>query len=157
MQINTAACCVLYKQVADWVAAPGDGADEGGGSGSGGSSSGSTLLLDVCCGTGTIGLTMAASVTKVVGVDLVESAIVDARHNAQLNGLTNCEYIAGKVGRLLVLPRYLASYHRLHASLPGMVRLLTLCRELSRCTFLTGGLLVAGTIGPLLRCQQLAM
>ena len=35
---------------------------------------------------------------KVVGIDIIEPAIQDARANAQLNGITNCEFIAGKVG-----------------------------------------------------------
>ena len=45
-------------------------------------------ILDVCCGTGTIGLCVAASneqVKKVVGVELCEAAVKDARRNAELN------------------------------------------------------------------------
>lgn len=55
-----------------------------------------TLLLDICCGTGVIGLSMARKVKMVVGVDIEEQAIEDARRNAALNGITNAEYIAGK-------------------------------------------------------------
>jgi tRNA/tmRNA/rRNA uracil-C5-methylase (TrmA/RlmC/RlmD family) len=33
----------------------------------------------------------------VVGVDMVQSAIEDARHNCRLNNVTNCEHVAGKV------------------------------------------------------------
>ncbi|KAI9342760.1 S-adenosyl-L-methionine-dependent methyltransferase [Zopfochytrium polystomum] len=57
------------------------------------------VLLDLCCGTGTIGLTMAPSVKRVVGVDLVPAAIEDAQHNAALNGLDagRTVYIAAKV------------------------------------------------------------
>lgn len=49
-----------------------------------------TLLFDVCCGTGTIGLTCLkeGAVGKVVGVDISEPAIVDAKKNAELNGFT---------------------------------------------------------------------
>ncbi|KAI8823125.1 S-adenosyl-L-methionine-dependent methyltransferase, partial [Fimicolochytrium jonesii] len=47
-----------------------------------------TILLDLCCGTGTIGLTMASHVKKVIGVDIIASAIADAEHNAQLNGVS---------------------------------------------------------------------
>ena len=43
------------------------------------------LLFDVCCGTGTIGLTLARHVSKVVGIELVESAVKDANENAKLN------------------------------------------------------------------------
>lgn len=47
-----------------------------------------TLLFDVCCGTGTIGLTMMkeGAVGSVVGVDISEPAIEDAKKNAVLNG-----------------------------------------------------------------------
>ena len=34
---------------------------------------------------------------KVIGVEIVEEAVVAARENAALNGLTNCEFIAGDV------------------------------------------------------------
>lgn len=49
-----------------------------------------TLLFDVCCGTGTIGITClkAGVVGKVVGVDISEPAINDAIRNAVLNGYT---------------------------------------------------------------------
>ncbi|GIL57709.1 hypothetical protein Vafri_12872 [Volvox africanus] len=78
-QVNSPATCALYKVVGDWAAA-----------------GPSTLLLDICCGTGTIGLTMASRVAKVIGVDSVPSAIEDARVNAALNGITNAEFVAGK-------------------------------------------------------------
>jgi len=42
---------------------------------------------NVCCGTGTIGLTLAPFVKKVIGIEMVEAAIEDARHNAEANGL----------------------------------------------------------------------
>ncbi|KAI8912169.1 S-adenosyl-L-methionine-dependent methyltransferase [Powellomyces hirtus] len=45
-----------------------------------------TILLDLCCGTGTIGLTMAPHVKKVIGVDMIKLAITDAKHNVELNG-----------------------------------------------------------------------
>jgi tRNA (uracil-5-)-methyltransferase len=49
-----------------------------------------TLLFDVCCGTGTIGITClkAGVVGQVVGVDISEPAINDANRNAVLNGYT---------------------------------------------------------------------
>ncbi|KAJ3129991.1 tRNA methyltransferase 2 [Nowakowskiella sp. JEL0407] len=55
------------------------------------------VLLDLCCGTGTIGITMASHVKKVVGVDIVASAIEDAKFNAAANGITNITFIASKV------------------------------------------------------------
>lgn len=55
------------------------------------------ILLDLCCGTGTIGLMMASSVKLVVGVDIVKEAIKDAEANAELSGVKNAIYIADKV------------------------------------------------------------
>lgn len=47
-----------------------------------------TLCFDVCCGTGTIGLTLMkeGAVGKVVGIDIAAPAIEDAKINAELNG-----------------------------------------------------------------------
>ncbi|KAH6578866.1 hypothetical protein BASA61_000397 [Batrachochytrium salamandrivorans] len=56
-----------------------------------------TVLLDLCCGTGTIGITLASHFKKVVGVDIVEEAIEDAILNAENNGVKNAAYLCGKV------------------------------------------------------------
>jgi len=50
-------------------------------------------LLDMYCGAGTIGLTMARRVKKLIGVEIVEPAIEDAKVNAALNGIENAEFI----------------------------------------------------------------
>eukprot|EP01061_Rhynchopus_euleeides_P015751 TRINITY_DN26798_c0_g1_i1.p1 TRINITY_DN26798_c0_g1~~TRINITY_DN26798_c0_g1_i1.p1 ORF type:complete len:654 (+),score=311.51 TRINITY_DN26798_c0_g1_i1:133-2094(+) len=55
-----------------------------------------TVLVDLCCGTGTIGLSLADKVSKVIGIDMVQPAIEDARRNAEKNGITNAEYVCGK-------------------------------------------------------------
>lgn len=44
------------------------------------------ILFDVCCGTGTIGLTLASKVKRVVGIEMNEQAVKDAKRNAELNG-----------------------------------------------------------------------
>ena len=90
-QVNTAAAELLYALAGEWA-----------------SPNGKSLLLDVCCGTGTIGLTLANSVGKVVGLDIVEDAIRDAEKNSKLNDRTNCEWIAGKAEDTLdvVLKKY---------------------------------------------------
>ncbi|MDP2439563.1 MAG: methyltransferase domain-containing protein [archaeon] len=67
------------------------------------SASSAATLLDVCCGTGVIGISMAASVRRVLGVDMCESAVADANANAALNGLSNCLFVPGKAED--VLPR----------------------------------------------------
>lgn len=55
-----------------------------------------TILVDVCCGTGVIGLAMASKVKKVIGVDIEEQAILDAKRNAEKNHIMNAEFIAGR-------------------------------------------------------------
>ena len=55
-----------------------------------------TILLDVCCGTGTIGLAMASKVRKVIGIESCVEAVVDAQQNARLNGIANATFVAAK-------------------------------------------------------------
>ena len=55
------------------------------------------VIFDLYSGTGTIGQLLAPIARKVVGIEIVEEAVVAARANAALNGLTNCEFIAGDV------------------------------------------------------------
>ncbi len=56
------------------------------------------MVFDLYCGTGTIGQIMAeAGSKKVVGIELVEEAVVAANENAARNGLYNCTFIAGDV------------------------------------------------------------
>lgn len=70
---------------------------------------GTERILDAYCGTGTIGLVAARALQEkspaaakdgalVVGVDKVESAIVDARNNAKHNGIENASFIAEDAG-----------------------------------------------------------
>ncbi len=55
-------------------------------------------VFDLYCGTGTIGQVMAKAGSKeVIGIELVEEAIVAAKENAKKNGLGNCRFIAGDV------------------------------------------------------------
>ncbi|XP_030671675.1 tRNA (uracil-5-)-methyltransferase homolog A isoform X2 [Nomascus leucogenys] len=67
-QVNTPAAEVLYTVIQDWAQLD----------------AGSTVL-DVCCGTGTIGLALARKVKRVIGVELCPEAVEDARVNAQDN------------------------------------------------------------------------
>lgn len=69
-QINTPATEILYSKCAEWCSID---------------ATKKTTLLDLCCGTGTIGITMAKSVDRVVGIEMVPEAIVDAKDNARLN------------------------------------------------------------------------
>lgn len=52
-------------------------------------------LVDMYCGTGTIGLSMADAVNEIVGIEIVEGAVECARANAQLNGFENAKFYAG--------------------------------------------------------------
>lgn len=51
------------------------------------------ILLDLYCGTGTIGLSMAHSAGEVIGVEAVSAAIADAKVNAEQNGIKNMRFI----------------------------------------------------------------
>ncbi len=52
-------------------------------------------------GTGTIAAFIARSVKKVVGIEYIEQAIVDARINAELNNINNVEFLSGDMARVL--------------------------------------------------------
>ncbi len=54
---------------------------------------GGETLVDLYCGTGTIGLTMAKNVKKLIGVEIVPQAVENAKENAKLNGIDNAEFI----------------------------------------------------------------
>lgn len=54
---------------------------------------GQETLLDLYCGAGTIGLSMAHKVKKVIGVEIVPEAVENARGNAKTNGIQNAEFL----------------------------------------------------------------
>ncbi|KAL4295407.1 hypothetical protein GQ457_12G029540 [Hibiscus cannabinus] len=87
-QVNTLAAEKLYSLAGEWA---GLGPD--------------TLLFDICCGTGTIGLTLAHRVGMVIGIEMNASAVQDAYKNAEINGIKNCRFICSKaedvIGSLL--------------------------------------------------------
>lgn len=78
-QVNTPAAEVLLE-VAEELAALGP----------------RTTLLDVCCGTGTIGLCMAAKVARVYGVEVCKRAVENAKRNAEANGISNASFVLGR-------------------------------------------------------------
>nr|MCR5603715.1 23S rRNA (uracil(1939)-C(5))-methyltransferase RlmD [Lachnospiraceae bacterium] len=59
------------------------------------------VVYDLYSGTGTIAQLLAPVADKVIGVEIVEEAVEAAKANAELNGLHNCEFIAGDVLRVL--------------------------------------------------------
>ncbi|XP_040034149.2 tRNA (uracil-5-)-methyltransferase homolog B isoform X1 [Gasterosteus aculeatus] len=94
-QVNRAAAEVLYTTVRHLCFPT---PEDGGGT----TTKPGGTLLDVCCGTGAIGITVSPRVDRIIGVELIEQAVEDARHNAALNKVLNCEFVAGKAE--VVLP-----------------------------------------------------
>lgn len=81
-QVNRRGAELLYRQAEELAElAPGD------------------LLLDLYCGAGTIGLSMARRVNRLIGVEVVESAVRDARQNALRNSIGNAEFRCADAGR----------------------------------------------------------
>jgi len=52
-------------------------------------------VFDLYCGTGSISLFLATKANRVIGVEIVEKAIENAKENAALNGITNADFFAG--------------------------------------------------------------
>lgn len=80
-QVNTPMAEVLYKKAAE-LALP-DG----------------KTIIDLYCGAGTIGLTMADRAKEVIGVEIVESSIANANENARINNADNVSFICGDAGQ----------------------------------------------------------
>ncbi|CAH8264014.1 unnamed protein product [Arabidopsis lyrata] len=91
-QVNTVTAEKLYTIAGDWADLGPD-----------------TLLFDVCCGTGTIGLTLAHRVGMVIGIEMNASAVADAERNATINGISNCKFICSKAENVMssLLKQYL--------------------------------------------------
>ena len=60
---------------------------------------GGETILDLYCGTGTIGLGIAKSVKSLIGVDVVSSSIENAKTNALSNGITNASFYCMDAGK----------------------------------------------------------
>ena len=82
-KINTPGARVLYETVASQLAPER-----------------LSTVLDLCCGTGTQGLMVARHCRGVVGIELSNSAVEDARFNAAHNRIHNAEFYAGRVEKL---------------------------------------------------------
>ena len=86
-QTNSKGAEVLYSLVRDYALT------------SGGEKPGE--IFDLYSGTGTIAEIMSPAADHVTGVEIVEEAVEAARENARGNGLTNCDFIAGDVFKVL--------------------------------------------------------
>ena len=83
-QTNSAGAEVLYEKAREYI-----GEIDGG------------IVYDLYSGTGTIAQVLAPVAKKVIGVEIVEEAVLAARENAKENQLDNCEFIAGDVLKTL--------------------------------------------------------
>lgn len=95
-QTNTLGAEVLYSTAREYIAEYIISAPEKDGKAEKGK-----IVYDLYSGTGTIAQLMAPVAEKVIGVEIVEEAVLAARRNAELNGLHNCEFIAGDVLKVL--------------------------------------------------------
>lgn len=75
-QVNHNQCEKLYLKAGEYAAL-----------------SGEETVVDLYCGAGTIGLSLCDKAKKLYGVEIVEQAVNNARKNAELNGITNAEFI----------------------------------------------------------------
>lgn len=83
-QVNTLGAEVLYKAAIELAKPTAD-----------------TAVLDICCGTGTIGLAFSKHCGEVFGLEMVEDAIKDAKENVVANNVSNCEFFVGKAEDIL--------------------------------------------------------
>lgn len=117
-----------------------------------------TILIDVCCGTGVIGLAMARNVKLVVGIDIEEQAIADARRNAEKNGLTNTEYIlaGAEVAVPEILPKYAVDGQKVVAIVdpPRDGLLKKACKALRKCELLKRIVYISCNANSLVRDAQ---
>lgn len=82
-QVNRGAAEILYGVVAEAAAL-----------------SPSDTVLDLFCGAGTIGLTLASRCGRVVGYELVPEAVANARRNALANGIHNATFVQGDLAKI---------------------------------------------------------
>ena len=58
---------------------------------------GNEIVYDLYCGTGSIGIFVSKGAKKIIGVEVIEEAIADAKENAALNKISHAEFICGDV------------------------------------------------------------
>jgi 23S rRNA (uracil1939-C5)-methyltransferase len=58
---------------------------------------GNEIVYDLYCGTGSIGIFLSKNAKKIIGVEVIEEAIADAKENAALNNISHAEFFAGDV------------------------------------------------------------
>ncbi len=88
-QTNTLGAQVLYETAREFLGELGENGKA------------TKTVYDLYSGTGTIAQILAPVCKKVIGVEIVEEAVVAAKENAKKNGLSNCDFIAGDVLKVL--------------------------------------------------------
>lgn len=83
-QVNKEGISLIYKEVIDLV-----------------KNLNSNTIYDLYCGTGTISLLVSDYAKKVIGIEVVEDAVRDAKNNAKLNNVTNTEFHLGDVSKII--------------------------------------------------------
>ena len=91
-QTNSLGAEVLYETAREFI---GDALPSGADADHG------KVVFDLYSGTGTIAQMLAPVAKKVIGVEIIPEAVKAAKENAKLNGLTNCEFIAGDVLKVI--------------------------------------------------------
>jgi precorrin-6B methylase 2 len=86
-QTNSLGAEVLYQTARDFIGDALNAPDK--------------IVFDLYSGTGTIAQMLSPVAKKVIGVEIVEEAVKAAKENAELNGLHNCEFIAGDVLKVI--------------------------------------------------------
>lgn len=82
-QTNTYQAETLYRVTRDFAGLTGD-----------------ETLYDLYCGTGSIGIFCSAKAKNIIGIEVIEEAIEDAKKNAAANNLDNCTFYAGDVATI---------------------------------------------------------
>lgn len=75
-QVNHSQCERLYSKAREYACLTGN-----------------EVLLDLYCGVGTIGLSMADGVKELIGIEIIPQAIENAKKNAEINNITNARFI----------------------------------------------------------------
>ena len=79
-QVNTKMAFKLYKKVEDII-----------------TKDKTKTLLDLYCGTGTIGIFLSKHFKKVIGIEISEKAVMDAKENTKNNNIENCKFYVGNL------------------------------------------------------------
>lgn len=83
-QVNKAAAEILYNEIGQLV-----------------TQDKASTIIDICCGTGTIGIMLSQLVPTVIGIEMVPHAVEDAKANAELNNVGNMQFFCGKAEDVL--------------------------------------------------------